>query len=156
MHTSKRDKSPFLSRIETWAGRTFVFLTSICSVCWIEVLIYCWLHHGIEGYYADALLDFIWRAFVLVQCGNFDIFLLETNTCCCARRLRSKRVVFEILNCLRRADKISSSSCQREWTSMNRGVLNLSNFFLNLSKLWGVLNLSKFCLIFFLTCLNFV
>ncbi len=29
------------------------------------------------------------------------------------------------------------------------GVLNLSNFFLNLSKLWGVLNLPKFCLNFF-------
>ena len=34
-------------------------------------------------------------------------------------------------------------------SSVNRGVLNLSNFFLNLSKLWGVLNLSKFCLNFF-------
>ena len=34
-------------------------------------------------------------------------------------------------------------------TSVNRGVLNLSIFFLNLSKLWGVLNLSKFCLNFF-------
>jgi hypothetical protein len=34
--------------------------------------------------------------------------------------------------------------------SVNRGVLNLSKFFfLNLSKLWGVLNLSKFCLNFF-------
>ena len=34
-------------------------------------------------------------------------------------------------------------------TSVNRGVLNLSKFWLNLSKLWEVLNLSKFCLNFF-------
>jgi hypothetical protein len=33
--------------------------------------------------------------------------------------------------------------------SVNRDVLILSKFCLNLSKLWGVLNLSKFCLIFF-------
>ncbi len=34
-------------------------------------------------------------------------------------------------------------------TSVNRGVLNLSKCFLNLSKLRGVLNLSTFCLKFF-------
>ncbi len=38
---------------------------------------------------------------------------------------------------------------QRVVTSVNRGALNLSKFFLNLSKLWGVLNLSKYCLNFF-------
>ncbi len=36
-----------------------------------------------------------------------------------------------------------------KYSSGNRGVLNLSNFFLNLSKLWGVLNLSKFSLNYF-------
>ncbi len=59
---------------------------SIWPVNEIEVLKYCGLYPGIEGYFAGALLDFLkedeWRAFVLVQCGNFDILLLETNTCC--------------------------------------------------------------------------
>ncbi len=57
------------------------FETSICPVRWIDVLTYCGLRHGIEGYVADALLDFLSRAFVLEYCSKFDKFLLETNTC---------------------------------------------------------------------------
>jgi hypothetical protein len=106
----------------------FCFEPSVRSVCWIEpeVLIYCRLHHGIEGNFADALLDFFRSAFVFVQCGNFDLLFLEPNACCCARRLRSKRVAFEILICLRRADNIGSSSCWRESSII--GLLNLRDF----------------------------
>ncbi len=48
--------------------------------------------------------------------SNFDIFLLEANTCNDARRLWRKEVKFEILICLCRTDNIGWRSFQREWS----------------------------------------
>jgi hypothetical protein len=92
-----------------------VFEPTVRSVCGIQVLVNYRLRHSSEGNVADALLDFIRTQFVFVKCGNCDIFFLEQNACCCARRLLCKRIAFEILIGLRRADNISSSSWRREW-----------------------------------------
>ena len=92
------------------------FEATIRCVCGIDVLVNYRLRHSSEGNVADALVDFIRTQFVCVECSNCHKFFLQPNASCCARQLRCKRIAFEILIGLRRAENVSSSSWRREWT----------------------------------------